>query len=85
VLDARRGVLQFLVGKVHQYGGLVCPASADLYISPEVLRFKRNDFHAADDIAEAGYHASRETLLKWLASAPESVRSLRPDLFAERS
>ena len=58
---------------------------ADVYISPEVVRFKRNDFHAADDIAEVGYHASRETLLKWLATAPESVRSLRPDLFAERS
>ena len=75
--------------RVIEFGGISYrrekAASADLYISPEVLRFKRNDFHAADDIAEAGYHASRETLLKWLASAPESVRSLRPDLFAERS
>jgi predicted acylesterase/phospholipase RssA/CRP-like cAMP-binding protein len=40
---------------------------ADVYISPELLRFKRNDFHAAADIAEVGYHASREQLQEWLA------------------
>lgn len=33
VLEARRGVLQFLVGKVHQYGGLVCLAEGRTYIA----------------------------------------------------
>ena len=54
---------------------------ADIYISPSVLQFKRNDFHAAQDIAAAGYEASQARLLEWLASAPESLRSRRPDIF----
>jgi predicted acylesterase/phospholipase RssA len=54
---------------------------ADLYISPDVLRFKRNDFHAAQAIADAGYDAARERLSEWLAAAPASIRARRPDLF----
>jgi predicted acylesterase/phospholipase RssA/CRP-like cAMP-binding protein len=57
---------------------------ADVYISPELLRFKRNDFHAAPAIVDAGYRAAREKLIGWLATAPESVRSRRPDLFQDR-
>lgn len=75
--------------RVIEFGGISYrrekAAGADVYISPDVLRFKRNDFHAAEDIEEAGYRASRETLLKWLATAPETVRSLRPDLFSQRT
>ena len=75
--------------RVIEFGGISYrrekAASADVYISPEVLRFKRNDFHAADDIVEAGYRASRETLQKWLATAPDTVRLLRPDLFGDRA
>jgi hypothetical protein len=71
--------------RVIEFGGISYrrekAAGADVYISPDVLRFKRNDFQAAADIAEVGYRASRETLLKWLAAARADVRSLRPDLF----
>jgi predicted acylesterase/phospholipase RssA/CRP-like cAMP-binding protein len=71
--------------RVIEFGGISYrrekAAGADVYISPDVLQFKRNDFHAAAEIADAGYRAARETLLNWLAAAPADVRSLRPDLF----
>ena len=54
---------------------------ADVYISPDVLRFKRNDFHAASHIADAGYRAADAKLREWLATAPDRVRARRPDLF----
>jgi NTE family protein len=54
---------------------------ADVYISPELLRFKRNDFHAAADIAEVGYRASREGLMQWLERDPKAWHDRRPDLF----
>jgi NTE family protein/lysophospholipid hydrolase len=57
---------------------------ADIYIAPDVLKFKRSDFAAAADIAQAGYDASRTGLVEWLAAAPESLRTRRPDLFAGR-
>ena len=57
---------------------------ADVYISPDVLRFKRNDFHAAEDIAEAGYQATSECLRAWLATAPDALRARRPDIFTVR-
>ena len=41
-------------------------AVADLYISPDVLRFKRNDFHKAAEIVEAGYKRAYEDLGIWL-------------------
>ncbi len=55
---------------------------ADVYISPELLKFKRNDFHAAAAIADIGYGAAREKLIDWLARGPEDLRGRRPDLFA---
>jgi lysophospholipid hydrolase len=51
---------------------------ADMYMYPELLRFKRTDFHLVADIAQAGYNSAREHLLKWLAS--EAVATRRPDL-----
>jgi NTE family protein len=54
-----------------EFGGisyrLRAAGQADLYISPDVLRFKRNDFHVARDIADAGYAAARISLGEWLA------------------
>ena len=44
---------------------------ADVCISPDVARFKRDDFHAAADLAEVGYRAAREVLTKWLAEGGE--------------
>jgi predicted acylesterase/phospholipase RssA/CRP-like cAMP-binding protein len=39
---------------------------ADVCISPDVARFKRDDFHSAADLADAGYRAARDVLTKWL-------------------
>jgi len=41
---------------------------ADLYISPDVLRFKRNEFARASEIVEAGYQAAHASLTGWLAT-----------------
>ena len=55
---------------------------ADLYISPDVLRFNRNDFASAAQLVESGYDASRGKLREWLDGAGQDFRSRRPDLFA---
>jgi NTE family protein/lysophospholipid hydrolase len=57
--------------------------AADVYISPDVLRFKRNDFHAAGDLADAGYKAARDVLGKWLAGGAGEFGRRRPDLFGQ--
>ena len=71
--------------RIIEFGGISYrrekAALADLYISPDVRRFKRNDFQVADDIVETGYHASRTALEAWMTSAPAIVRGRRPDLF----
>jgi NTE family protein/lysophospholipid hydrolase len=72
--------------RVIEFGGISYrrqkAEAADVYISPEIVRFKRNDFHAASEIVETGYQASRKRLEEWLQAAPPSVRSRRPDLFS---
>ena len=55
---------------------------ADVYISPDVLRFNRNDFASAAQLVESGYDASRGKLREWLDGASQDFRSRRPDLFA---
>jgi predicted acylesterase/phospholipase RssA len=54
-----------------EFGGisyrLRAASHADVYISPDVLRFKRNDFHAAREIAEVGYAAAYQALEAWLS------------------
>ena len=56
--------------RVIEFGGISYRRAkadmADIYISPDVLRFKRNEFHSAPAIADAGYDASREALGQWL-------------------
>jgi lysophospholipid hydrolase len=51
---------------------------ADLYLSPDLLKFKRTDFHLADGIVNAGYDCARKNALQWL-SDPD-LRARRPDL-----
>jgi len=51
---------------------------ADMYMHPEMLKFKRSDFHRASEILDAGYECARTNLLEWL-SQPSTV-VLRPDL-----
>jgi NTE family protein/lysophospholipid hydrolase len=72
--------------RIIEFGGIAYRRQkaelADVYISPDVLRFKRNEFHAASQIADAGYEAAHARLREWLATAPDRVRTRRPDLFA---
>jgi NTE family protein/lysophospholipid hydrolase len=53
-----------------EFGGisyrLKAASHADVYISPDVLRFKRNDFHLAHEIAEAGYASAHASLREWV-------------------
>jgi lysophospholipid hydrolase len=51
---------------------------ADLYMYPEMLKFKRSDFDRASEILDAGYECARTNLLEWL-SQPSTV-ARRPDL-----
>jgi len=51
---------------------------ADMYIYPEMLKFKRSDFHRASEILDAGYECARTNLLEWLAQPGTVAR--RPDL-----
>jgi len=71
--------------RIIEFGGISYrrekAAMADLYIAPDVHRFKRNDFGVADAIVETGYGASHEAVRQWLASAPPDLRRRRPDLF----
>ena len=64
-----------------EFGGisyrLRAAGHADLYISPDVLRFKRNDFPVAAEIAEAGYSAARAALDGWLRREADG-RGVRP-------
>ena len=53
---------------------------ADIYMYPELLKFKRTDFHLAPQIAQAGYDCARAKVLAWLATSVTTTR--RPDLAA---
>ncbi len=46
-------------------------AAADVYLRPPLLQFKRTDFHAAAEIAEAGYRHAREVIENWLSRQPK--------------
>ncbi|HUL16138.1 MAG TPA: cyclic nucleotide-binding domain-containing protein [Terriglobales bacterium] len=51
---------------------------ADIYMYPEMLKFKRTDFHRASEILDSGYETARTTLLEWLSRPGSAER--RPDL-----
>jgi lysophospholipid hydrolase len=51
---------------------------ADVCISPDVARFRRDEVTAAVELAEVGYQAAREVLTKWLAEGGEFCPR-RPD------
>ena len=83
-----RPSLLLVLMRVIEFGGISYRRQkaelADVYISPELLRFKRHDFHAAADIADAGHRASRERLMQWLERDAEAWHERRPDLFRGR-
>ncbi|MDE3196210.1 MAG: patatin-like phospholipase family protein, partial [Acidobacteriota bacterium] len=51
---------------------------ADIYMCPDMLPFKRTDFHRAGDILATGYECARRSILEWLRK-PEGIAK-RPDL-----
>jgi hypothetical protein len=71
--------------RVIEFGGISYRRTnaemADLYISPDVLRFKRNDFGQFADMGDAGYAAAHPVLKKWLAEGDDAYGGRRPDLF----
>jgi lysophospholipid hydrolase len=71
--------------RVIEFGGISYRRTkaemADLYISPDVLRFKRNDFVQFADMGDAGYAAAHPVLKKWLAEGHDAYGGRRPDLF----
>jgi lysophospholipid hydrolase len=52
---------------------------ADIYMYPDLLKFKRTDFHLASEIAQAGYDAARAKVSDWLANS-SGAAAKRPDL-----
>jgi predicted acylesterase/phospholipase RssA len=71
--------------RVIEFGGISYRRAraemADLYISPDVLRFKRNDFEQFAGMGDAGYAAAHPVLTKWLAEGHSAYGVRRPDLF----
>ena len=65
----RPSILLVLI-RLIEFGGisyrLKAASHADVYISPDVQRFRRNDFHLAREIADAGYTAARASLIEWV-------------------
>jgi predicted acylesterase/phospholipase RssA/CRP-like cAMP-binding protein len=52
---------------------------ADIYMHPDLLKFKRTDFHLATGIVQAGYDCAREKILEWIEASDVAV-TRRPDL-----
>ena len=71
--------------RVIEFGGISYRRTkaemADLYISPDVLRFKRNDFGLFEGLGDAGYAAAHPVLKRWLAEGHDAYGGRRPDLF----
>ncbi len=65
-----RPSLLLVLMRLIEFGGISYrlrnTAYADLYIAPDVLRFKRNEFHRSAQIVEAGYIKARDDLAEWL-------------------
>jgi NTE family protein/lysophospholipid hydrolase len=61
-----------VVMRLIEFGGishrLQTTKHADVFIAPDLLRFKRNDFHAASEMVEVGYNAALEAFGPWLES-----------------
>jgi predicted acylesterase/phospholipase RssA/CRP-like cAMP-binding protein len=66
-----------IVMRLIEFGGisyrLNTSKHADVFIAPDLLRFKRNDFQAAGEIVEVGYNAARDALGRWLEAPATAV------------
>jgi predicted acylesterase/phospholipase RssA len=62
--------LMLVLMRTIEFGGLSHKRNtahiADVYLRPPLLKFKRIDFFAAGEIAQAGYDHAREQLEAWL-------------------
>ncbi len=62
--------LLLILMRTIEFGGLSHKQSiariADVYLRPPLLKFKRTDFYAAEEIAQVGYDHAREQLEAWL-------------------
>jgi predicted acylesterase/phospholipase RssA len=58
-----------------EFGGLshkkTTSRVADIYLRPPLLKFKRNDFYAASEIAQVGYDHAREQIEAWLKTGTD--------------
>jgi lysophospholipid hydrolase len=57
--------------------------SADVYMYPEMLQFKRTDFHRAAEIEQTGYACATSTVGHWRES--HEAKGRRPDLYGPRN
>ena len=73
-----RPSMLLVVMRLIEFGGISYrlrnAGRADVYVSPDLLRFKRNDFHAAREIRDVGYAAARASLDAWMATDPRAGR-----------
>jgi predicted acylesterase/phospholipase RssA/CRP-like cAMP-binding protein len=67
-----RPSLLLVLMRLIEFGGISYrrqnASRADVYVAPDLLRFKRNDFHAAQEIKDVGYAAARSSLDAWIAA-----------------
>jgi predicted acylesterase/phospholipase RssA/CRP-like cAMP-binding protein len=54
--------------------------SADIYMHPDTLKFRRTDFHRAAEIEQAGFDCARKAVAEWMQNN-DAAAARRPDLF----
>jgi len=72
-----------IIMRTLEFGGIAYKNSrrkmADVYLTPNLLPFKRTDFHSADQIAEVGYRVATDDVGAWRNSSAK-LAARRPDL-----
>lgn len=72
-----------IIMRTLEFGGIAFKNShrkiADVYLLPDLLPFKRTDFHAADQIAQVGYDVTSGEVGEWQATSAKFA-ARRPDL-----
>lgn len=57
---------------------------ADIYMYPDMLKFKRTDFHRAAEIEQAGFDCARNAVAEWFEN-DKTAAARRPDLYRART
>ena len=67
--------LMLVLMRTIEFGGLshkkTTSRVADIYLRPPLLKFKRNDFYSASEIAQVGYDHAREQIEAWLKTGTD--------------